>query len=129
VNALAEEQAALRRVATLVAQGEPPEAVFTAVLEEVGHLLPVDLANMCHYEPDRTETFVATWGSAGERFPVGSRWPLEGFSLVALVLRPAARLGSTAMPMPPAHSVPLSTRQVSAGRSGCRSPSRTAFGA
>ncbi|HJY02471.1 MAG TPA: hypothetical protein VJ351_16830, partial [Streptosporangiaceae bacterium] len=32
---LAEEQAALRRVATLVARGEPPAAVFTAVLEEV----------------------------------------------------------------------------------------------
>jgi len=89
---LADEQAALRRVATLVARGEPPEAVFTAVLEEVGRLLPVDLANMCHYEPDRTETFVATWGTAGERFPVGSRWPLKGYSLVALVFetgRPA----------------------------------------
>jgi signal transduction histidine kinase len=89
---LAEEQAALRRVATLVARGEPPEAVFTAVLEEVGRLLPVDLANMCRYEPDRAETFVATWGTAGERFPVGSRWPLEGKNLGALVLdtgRPA----------------------------------------
>jgi GAF domain-containing protein len=89
---LAEEQAALRRVATLAARGEPPEAVFTAVLEEVGRLLPVDLATMCRYAPDRTETFVATWGPAGERFPVGSRWPLEGDSLGALVFdtgRPA----------------------------------------
>jgi len=89
---LAEEQAALRRVATLVARGEPPEAVFTAVLEEVGRLLPVDLANMCRYEPGRTETFVATWGTAGERFPVGSRWPLEGRNLSTLVFdtgRPA----------------------------------------
>lgn len=55
----------MRRVATLVARGEPPQAVFTAVLEEVGRLLPVDLANVCRYEPDRTETFVATWGAAG----------------------------------------------------------------
>src|SRR5580693_8546671 len=89
---LAEEQAALRRVATLVARGESPEAVFTAVLEEVGRLLPVDLATMCRYEPDRTETFVATWGPAGERFPVGSRWPLEGYNLGPLVFdtgRPA----------------------------------------
>jgi GAF domain-containing protein len=68
---LVEEQAALRRVATLVARGEPPEAVFTAVLEEAGRLLPVDLANMCRYEPNRTGSFVATWGTAGERFPVG----------------------------------------------------------
>jgi signal transduction histidine kinase len=89
---LAEEQAALRRVATLVARGEPRAVVFTAVLEEVGRLLPVDLANMCRYEPDRTETFVATWGTAGERFSVGSRWPLERDSLGALVFdtgRPA----------------------------------------
>jgi hypothetical protein len=35
---LAEEQAALRRVATLVARATPPEAVFAAVTEEVGHL-------------------------------------------------------------------------------------------
>ena len=82
---LAEEQAALRRVATLVARGEPPEAVFTAVLEEVGRLLPVDLAIMCRYAPDRTETFVAIWGPAGERFHVGSRWPLKGDNLSALV--------------------------------------------
>jgi signal transduction histidine kinase len=91
---LAQEQAALRRVATLVARGEPPEAVFTAVLEEVGRLLPVDLATMCRYEPDRTETFVATWGTAGERFPVGSRWTLEGDNLSAVVFdtgRPARR--------------------------------------
>jgi signal transduction histidine kinase len=89
---LAEEQAALRRVATLVARAEPPEAVFTAVLEEVGRLLPVDLANMCRYGPDRTETFVATWGTAGERFPVGSRWPLEGQNVGTVVFdtgRPA----------------------------------------
>jgi signal transduction histidine kinase len=89
---LAEEQAALRRVATLVARGEPPEAVFTAVLQEVGRLLPVDLANMSRYGPDRSETFVATWGTAGARFPVGSRWPLEGHNLSTFVFdtgRPA----------------------------------------
>ena len=41
---LGEEQSALRRVATLVARGEPPEAMFAAVLEEVGRLLPINLA-------------------------------------------------------------------------------------
>jgi signal transduction histidine kinase len=89
---LAEEQAALRRVATLVARGEPPEAVFAAVAEEVGQLLRVDLANMWRYEPDRTGTSVATWGTVGKRFPVGSRWPLKGYNLGTLVFdtgRPA----------------------------------------
>ncbi|HKN91530.1 MAG TPA: GAF domain-containing protein, partial [Acidimicrobiia bacterium] len=89
---LAEEQSALRRIATLVARGTPPEEVFAAVTEEVGRLLPVDLANMCRYEPDRTVTFVATWGSEGKRFPVGSRWALGGQNLGTLVFetgRPA----------------------------------------
>jgi signal transduction histidine kinase len=78
---LAEEQAALRRVATLVARGVPPEEVFAAVIEEVGSLLPVDLANLCRYESDGTITFVATWGREGDRFRVGSRWPLGGDNL------------------------------------------------
>jgi signal transduction histidine kinase len=82
---LAEEQAALRRVAMLVARGAAPEEVFRAVIEEVGQLFPVNLANMCRYEPDGTETFVATWGSAAKRFPVGSRWPLGGRNLGTMV--------------------------------------------
>src|SRR6185436_6131514 len=41
---LAEEQAALRRVATLVAQGARPAQVFQAVSEEVGRLVPADAA-------------------------------------------------------------------------------------
>jgi GAF domain-containing protein len=40
----AEEQAALRRVATLVARGVTPEEVFAVVTEEVGRRLPVDFA-------------------------------------------------------------------------------------
>jgi signal transduction histidine kinase len=81
---LADEQAALRRVATLVARGTRPEEVFAAVTNEVGRLLSVDMANMCRYESDRTITVVA---SAGERLPVGSRWPLAGQkNLATLVL-------------------------------------------
>jgi signal transduction histidine kinase len=81
---LAEEQAALRRVATLVARGTRPEEVFAAVANEVGRLLSVDLANMCRYESDGTLTFVA---SAGEHPPVGSRWALGGQkNLATLVL-------------------------------------------
>jgi signal transduction histidine kinase len=87
---LAEEQSALRRVATLVARGEPPEAVFTAVGEEVGRLFRVDLANLLRYEPDRTETSVAAWGLARKHFPVGSRWPLTGYNLSTLVFEASA---------------------------------------
>ena len=58
---LAEEQAALRRVATLVARRVPQEEVFTTVTEEVGRLFPVDSAGMSRYEPDGTLTFVGSW--------------------------------------------------------------------
>ena len=83
---LADEQAALRRVATLVARGAAPEEVFTAVAEEVGHLLHVELATLFRYEPGHTATSVTTWGPAGENLPVGVRWPLEGRNVTTLVL-------------------------------------------
>ena len=89
---LAEEQAALRRVATLVAQATPPEEVFAAVAEEVGQLLRVELATLFRYEPGRTATSVTTWGPAGGNLPVGIRWPLEGHNVTTLVFetgRPA----------------------------------------
>jgi signal transduction histidine kinase len=86
---LAEEQAALRRVATLVARGVPPEEVFGAVATEVERLLLVDVVNMARYESDGTITLVA---SAEDRFPVGRRWPLGGKNVGTLVFetgRPA----------------------------------------
>ena len=89
---LAEEQAALRRVATLVAHGVPPEEVFAAVAEEVGQLFRVELATLCRYEPGRMWTPVTTWGPAGENLPAGIRWPLEGHNVSTLVFesgRPA----------------------------------------
>jgi GAF domain-containing protein len=85
LRVLAEEQAALRRVATLVARGAPQEELFAAVVEEVGRLLPVDFADMGRYEPGGTITFVAAWGSADGHSPVGIRWSLEGKNLGTIV--------------------------------------------
>jgi signal transduction histidine kinase len=85
LRVLAEEQAALRRVATLVARGTRPEEVFAAVLEEVGRLLPVDMASLCRYEPDGALTWVANWGKAREHFPAGSRRMLGGKNLGTIV--------------------------------------------
>jgi PAS domain S-box-containing protein len=81
---LAEEQTGLRRIATLVARGTRPEEVFAAVANEVGRLLSVDIANVIRYESDDTVTLMA---SAGNRIPVGSRWPLGGTTLAPLVLK------------------------------------------
>jgi hypothetical protein len=89
---LAEEQAALRRVATLVARGTVPEQVFAAVIEEVGRLLPVDVVSMSHYRKKGTLTFVARWGKLADRFPLGNRRPLGGRNVGTLVFetgRPA----------------------------------------
>jgi signal transduction histidine kinase len=102
---LAEEQAGLRRVATLVARGATPKEVFAAVAEEIGQLLPVDVVNMCRYEPDRSLTFLASWDSAGQRYPVGSRQMLGGHNIGTLVFetgRPArvdSYAGSSAGPL------------------------------
>jgi signal transduction histidine kinase len=89
---LAEEQAALRRVATLVARGVPPEQVFAAVTEEVEQLLPVDFAHMGRYEPDDTFNILAVAGNTTERFPPGSRLSLSGRNLATTIFgtgRPA----------------------------------------
>ena len=51
---IADEQAALRRVATLVAAGGSPSTVFAAVAEEVGRLLAVEGAFVVRYEADGT---------------------------------------------------------------------------
>jgi signal transduction histidine kinase len=80
------EQAALRRVATLVARAAPPEQVFAAVTEEAGRLLGVDQATMSRYVPEGT-VVVAAWGKAGAAFPVGSGWSLGGPNVPTLVYR------------------------------------------
>jgi PAS domain S-box-containing protein len=83
---LAEEQAALRRVATLVARETPPDAVFAAVGREVGEVLGVDATHLGRYDADGTVVSVAQWGSyAGVE--IGARFPLEGDSVSARVLR------------------------------------------
>src|SRR5260370_21849527 len=92
LRVLAAEQAALRRVATLVARGAAPEEVFAAVTGEIGRLLPVDSAGIGRYEPDGTVTFVASWGRAVDFVPVGSRWSAGGKNLGTIVFetgRPA----------------------------------------
>jgi PAS domain S-box-containing protein len=85
---LAEEQAALRRVATLVARGVPPTEMLDAVCEEVDRLLAADSTRMLRYEPDGTATVLATHGEIGDLTPAGTRLKLEGEeTAAALVLR------------------------------------------
>jgi len=84
---LANEQAALRRVATLVARGVPAAEVFATVAEEVGRLFGADMAHIARFEADETVTMVAGWSPAGGHLPIGTRFPIDRHSLSDLVLR------------------------------------------
>jgi signal transduction histidine kinase len=93
VARLGEQQAALRRVATLVARAAPNSEVFQAVTREVGLQCDADLARMERFESDRTVTAIAAWSRSDEtKMAVGTRFALEGTSIAAQVLetgRPA----------------------------------------
>ena len=78
---LTEEQSALRRVATLVAQSDAPSAVFEAVTREVGVLSGADLARMERFEADGTVTGVASWSKVPAQLVVGTRFELDGLSV------------------------------------------------
>ena len=69
-----DEQAALRRVATLAAEGAPPAILFGAVAEEVERLLSTGSAQVLRYEPDGSATVLgaAPAGPAAENGGVGA---------------------------------------------------------
>jgi signal transduction histidine kinase len=75
---LAEEQAALRRVATLVAAGAPPAEVFEAVSAEVAALMGADGSALTRFEADGTVTAVSGWTTEGGYTYVGKRYELDG---------------------------------------------------
>ena len=86
---LAAEQAALRRVATLVARGVEPLEVFGAVAEEMRRCVPADTAGLWRFESDGEITLVAAAADpetlAG--WPVGTRTPVDGDTIATVVQR------------------------------------------
>ena len=82
---VAGEQAALRRVATLVARAAAPAEVFAAVTEEAGRLLHADHAWMARYDPDGSRTMVASWSSTRAAVSIGGRARLGGRNLATLI--------------------------------------------
>jgi signal transduction histidine kinase len=84
---LAKEQAALRRVATLVARGVPPAKVFAAVAQEVRHVLGAPASTIFRLDPDGGTTVVARLGAQPDNLPIGSRWNPEPPLALAAVLR------------------------------------------
>ena len=64
---LADEQAALRRVARLVTQGAAPAEIFGAVAREVGTLVHADVVHLARYEHDGLIVALAGWAREGRR--------------------------------------------------------------
>jgi signal transduction histidine kinase len=87
---LADEQAALRRVATLVAQGAEPPVVFDAVCRETGALFGAASVNLAHFTPDGINLAVAGWSLRDVHVPTGTEAPLEGETIDTLVLATGA---------------------------------------
>jgi signal transduction histidine kinase len=85
---LADRQAALRRVATLVARGARPSEVYSAVADEIIHCLDVNTSGVWRYESDDVITLLAATSKTGWPYlPVGERLTIEGDNLAAMVLR------------------------------------------
>jgi signal transduction histidine kinase len=73
---LADEQAALRRVAALVAEGATAHRVFDGVRLEVARMFNAPLSVLLRYHPNGTATLLATAG--GYLGPIGRSWPIDG---------------------------------------------------
>jgi signal transduction histidine kinase len=84
---LAELQAALRRVATLVARGVPADELFATVTEELTRALNAVHGTLWRYESDGTATLVSAYDDPLQdiRMPAGTRWPLQGDNLLAMI--------------------------------------------
>jgi signal transduction histidine kinase len=88
VQLLLDEQAALRRVATLVAGASDPRQIFATVTEEVGRLLGAHTANMVRYRHDGTADVIGGWNEPGApSVQVGARLQLDGDTLAPKICR------------------------------------------
>jgi signal transduction histidine kinase len=95
------EQAALRRVATLVARGAPPARVFEAVAAEMRRLFNVESAILVRLDGDGLSTVMAHSVSEVAPLPPGTRLPVRDASITSEVRRtgrPARREGIAVRP-------------------------------
>ena len=99
VQALLDEQAALRRVATLVATAGEPARVFPIVTEEVGRLLGAQTANMVRYRHDDTADVIGQWNEPDmpSMPPDAELWDQAWVGISFLLLLVIAGLGSTVL--------------------------------
>ena len=87
---LAEEQGALRRVATLVAEGVDAEDIFDAVCQETCRLLDATTITLSHYTADGFNMTMAGWSLDDAHLPIGTRLPLEPDTVGGAIVRTRA---------------------------------------
>ena len=86
LSRLAEEQSALRRVATLVARRVDPAQIFTTVAEEVQHLFGADGGAVTRFEPNGGSLIAVASGATGA-FRPGTRWAPDDTQVTTAVFR------------------------------------------
>ncbi|HEY7619207.1 MAG TPA: GAF domain-containing protein [Solirubrobacteraceae bacterium] len=84
---MADEQAALRRVATAVAAEVEPDRLFGLVAEEVGRALDGRIANILRFNGDGTARIMAAWYDGADTLPVGTTIPLDGETIAPRIWR------------------------------------------
>jgi signal transduction histidine kinase len=85
---LVREQAALRRVATLVAREPSPSEVFAVVTREAGMLLGAQRTTLLRMESSQWAVVVAAWSDGtAPPVPVGHRGALDGRGILGQMLR------------------------------------------
>jgi PAS domain S-box-containing protein len=86
LSVLGEQQAALRRVATLVARGADPSAVFAAVVVEIAHRLHTGHSAIYRYADDALVPLAVSHEDGLQPLTKGLRLRLEGNAVAARVL-------------------------------------------
>ena len=84
---IADEQAALRNLATLIANSVPPSEVFDAVAREMALVLGTRHTVIARYEADGTAVITAGTWNYNEIVASGTRWEMERGTVSDLVFR------------------------------------------
>ncbi|HEX6744407.1 MAG TPA: GAF domain-containing protein [Solirubrobacteraceae bacterium] len=87
LQGMAEEQAALRRVATAVAAELEPERLFGLIAEEVGRALDAGIGNILRYNGDGTALVMGVWSDGADTIPVGTTLDLDGNTVAPTIWR------------------------------------------